>query len=221
MKYSSSKNDYLRGNNQKVKIVILRVIEMYSIITSSLFLTFIPTKCVVTVNNIVDECHVCSLNETLQWSTILYNTVLIINFGTLSFFILIYIYEFYREIVLNRYLSVTNNVSNEDEDIEYVLDQIPNIYKLKLMRVNNNYKLICYIAIFSYIINSVISGCYMYKNFLNIQILITFIACILVTFIKILDTLEVIYTNPHIFYSSYFKTNVQFNYIDGNKEITI
>ena len=110
MKYNfittPSKNNYLRNYGQKLKIVVLLIIETYSIIESSLFLIFIPRKC-----NGGGDFHVCSFNETLQWGTILYNTVLIINFGTLSFFIIMYIFEFYRETVLNRYL-VNNKISN-------------------------------------------------------------------------------------------------------------
>ena len=34
---------------------------------------------------------------------------------------------------------------------------------------------------------------------------------------QILETLEVAYTTPHIFYSSYYKSRIQFNGTDENK----
>ena len=191
---------------QKISSFFIFLIEFYRVITSSLVILFVPQKC--------NNSHVCSLKENLEWTTKYYNTTLIFNFITLFSFFIMYIFEMYRENLLIKYLDVNQKLPSDNDEVGKILEKLPEIYKLKILKIDKNYQKTGYISMFLFVVNSFLSGFCLYDYYLNNQTTTTFITYLLFMIIKLANVWSVIRTEQNIFYSSYLKTNIQFNDID-------
>jgi len=189
---------------QKINFISTIAIELYSSITCSLLLIFIPQKC---GNNI------CSIRENLSWNSNsnFYNATLIINFITLFSFCSLYLLEIIREKLLSKYLIVNIVIPNDNESVGKNLDSLRIDKKNKIIRIDKYYKKCCYVTIFIYLTNTMCSFIIINKYYINNQTIIIFITYILYMCSKLGNVYTIVNTDKNIFYSAYMKSNVQFN----------
>ena len=204
-----SKKIHTQDFKQRVTVTINCIIELYRVITSSLIILFVPQNCVTP-----PPAHVCSLKENIQFDSAYYNTVLVFNFITLFSFLVMYGFEMHRENLLIKYLDVNNTLPTDNEDVGKVLELLPQKNKIGILKSDLGYQRSGYSAMFIFVVNAFLSGFCLYDYYLNNQTTTTFVTYLLFMVIKISSVWVIIHTPKNIFYSSYLKTNVQYNDID-------
>ena len=193
--------------HQRYHAILNITLELFRVITSSLMIIFVPQKC---------GDHICTLNETIIFDNNIKGIGLTINFITLFSFFFMYLIEIWRENLLIKYLDVNPNIPNDSEYLESIMEILPNNKKQRILSGNKYYMYISYLTIIIYIINAVFSGIIINKAYLSNQTYATFITYVIFMINKLTNAYTVVNTNENVFYSSYLKTNVQFNDIDRN-----
>lgn len=193
--------------HQRYNAILNITLELFRVITSSLMIIFVPQKC---------GDHICTLNETIIFDNNIKGIGLTINFITLVSFFFMYLIEIWRENLLIKYLDVNPNIPNDSEYLESIMEILPNNKKQRILSGNKYYMYISYFTIIIYIINAVFSGIIINKAYLNNQTYASFITYVIFMINKLTNAYSVVNTNENVFYSSYLKTNVQFNDIDRN-----
>lgn len=193
--------------HQRYNAILNITLELFRVITSSLMIIFVPQKC---------GDHICTLNETIIFDNNIKGIGLTINFITLFSFFFMYLIEIWRENLLIKYLDVNPNIPNDSEYLESIMEILPNNKKQRILSGNKYYMYISYFTIIIYIINAVFSGIIINKAYLNNQTYASFITYVIFMINKLTNAYSVVNTNENVFYSSYLKTNVQFNDIDRN-----
>jgi hypothetical protein len=193
--------------HQRYHAILNITLELFRVITSSLMIIFVPQKC---------GDHICTLNETIIFDNNIKGIGLTINFITLFSFFFMYLIEIWRENLLIKYLDVNPNIPNDSEYLESIMEILPNNKKQRILSGNKYYMYISYLTIIIYIINAVFSGIIINKAYLSNQTYATFITYVIFMINKLTNAYTVVNTDENVFYSSYLKTNVQFNDIDRN-----
>jgi len=190
---------------QRIYLVISVSIELYRVLMSSMLILFVPQNC---------DNNLCTLADNAVWADNTYNAGLIINFITLSSFVLLYIIEITRENKLIKYLEVNPSTPRDSITLENVFNKIPIVYRNKMYRIDYYYKNFTYVCVVIFIANATLSGIVIYPHSLGNQSAMIFITNILFMLTKIYDTFYVANTDKYIFYSAYMRDHVQFNDID-------
>jgi hypothetical protein len=194
-----------QDSNQRLSVCLTVLLELYRVATSSLLILFVPQLCID---------HVCSLNENMVWENDIYNSAIVFNFITLFTFVCLYVIEIRRENRLIKFLDVNAEMPNDDENVKQVLATMPLDKRQKILSIDKQYQMSCYVSVVIYVINIILSGIVVNKYYLNNQTTSTFITYVLFMFTKLGSVYEVANTNQNVFYSSYLKKNIQFNDID-------
>ena len=194
-----------QDSNQRLSVCLTVLLELYRVATSSLLILFVPQLCID---------HVCSLNENMVWENDIYNSAIVFNFITLFTFVCLYVIEIRRENRLIKFLDVNAEMPNDDENVKKVLATMPLDKRQKILSIDKQYQMSCYVSVVIYVINIILSGIVVNKYYLNNQTTSTFITYVLFMFTKLGSVYEVANTNENVLYSSYLKKNLQFNDID-------
>lgn len=212
--YMKSINDKLndQDNSQKMAVTVSVVIEMYRVMVSSLLVLFVPQKC---------DDHICSMNENMVWMDSLYNSGLVVNFITMSSFIVMYYYELKRENKLITYLEVNKSVASDNETVGKVLDALSIEKRQNILYFDKAYQRMGYFMLFMFAFNTILSGFVVYEYYLDNQTTSTYITNILFMITKLADVYSTVNTERNIFYSAYMKGKIQFNDVDPNKRLLI
>ena len=191
---------------QKINISICILFELFSVISCSLLLVFIPKSC---------GEHVCSIVETIVLKSLFYNISLSFNFFTLFSFCILYYFEIRRENILIKYLDVNPLVSYNKLDVEKAIELLPFKKKQRIINTHNFYKKYINILIFIYIINVMFSAIIISRHDIFGQTASTFITYILFIMAKLMNVYSVANSENFIFYSAYLTTHLQFNDLDN------
>jgi hypothetical protein len=194
-----------QDSNQRLSVCLTVLLELYRVATSSLLILFVPQLCID---------HVCSLNENMVWENEIYNSAIVFNFITLFTFVCLYVIEIRRENRLIKFLDVNPEMPNDNENVKKVLATMPLDKRQKILSIDKQYQMSCYVSVVIYVINIILSGIVVNKYYLNNQTTSTFITYVLFMFTKLGSVYEVANTNENVLYSSYLKKNIQFNDID-------
>lgn len=209
---TSTINNKLRDQNfmQKISVIIVFIIELYSVIISSFLILFIPQKC---------DNHVCKYSEKIDINnkSYLYKVGLIFNFITMLSFLIMYIFEIKRENRLITYLEVNKFVASDNDSVQKLLEGLPEEKRNSIWMLDKCYQRSGYISIGFFITNSILSGIVIYQYYLNNQTTTTFVTNIVVMINKLSNVYTTVNTEKNIFYSAYLKGNIQFNDVDPNK----
>jgi hypothetical protein len=154
-----------QDNQQKVNMTVSFTIESFRIVMGSLLIMFIPQTC---------NDHVCTFIENL-YNYDPYNIfVVICNFLTLFYFIILYYIELTRENWMIKHLDYNNN-ENEYHLYNYV-KEYSKLYN-KLLIHNKKYAItyfyLKYIFIFNFIFSSIIILKYNYLDYSTVSGLLT------------------------------------------------
>ena len=193
---------------QKTNMVISVSLELYRVMISSLLIIFVPQKC---------DDHVCSLMENLHSDNDFYFIGLIINYITVTSFILMYISEIRREEKLIKILEVNKTISTDNESIGKRLDILPKEKYHKILNIDRHYKYISYYVMCVYAVNIIFSSIVINQYSLGNQTLVIFLTNLLFMITKLSNVYIIINTEKYIFYSAYLNTKVQFNDIDPHE----
>jgi hypothetical protein len=126
---------------------------------------------------------------------------------------ILYSFEIIRENMLINNLDVNPEYPNDNDEVKKIIDNYPEC-RNKIVSIDKKYQISGYISIFIFVTNAFLSGFCIYDYYLNNQTTITFITYLLFSVLKLLHVWDVAHTDQNVFYSSYIKTNVQFNDID-------
>ena len=212
--YIKSINDKLndQDNSQKIAVTVAVILEMYRVMVSSLLVLFVPQKC---------DDHVCAMHENMVWMDSLYNSGLVVNFITMSSFIVMYYYELKRENKLITYLEVNKTVASDNETVGKVLDGLSIDKRENILYFDKAYQRMGYFMLFMFAFNTILSGFVVYEYYLDNQTTSTYITNILFMITKLADVYSTVNTERNIFYSAYMRGKIQFNDVDPNKRLLI
>jgi cytochrome b subunit of formate dehydrogenase len=199
-----------QDNNQKINVAISVALELYRVLASSLLILFVPQDC---------GGHLCSLSENMETNSNIYTTGLFFNFFTMFVFLVMYSFEIKRENRLITYLDVNKSVASDNESVGMVLQKLPLEKKNNILFLDNYYQKAAYVAMCSFVINSIISGIVVFEYALGNQTTTTIITNILFMVTKLADVFQTVNTEKNIFYSAYLKGKIQYNDVDPDKII--
>jgi len=200
-----------QDNNQKINVSISVVFELYRVLASSLLILFVPQNC---------DGHLCTLTENMETNSQIYTTGLFFNFLTMFVFLAMYSLEIKRENRLITYLDVNKSMAADNESVGEVLKKLPFEKKNNLILLDRYYQKAAYVAMCSFIINSIISGIVVYDYSLGNQTTTTIITNILFMVTKLSDVYITVNTEKNIFYSAYLKGKIQYNDVDPDKIVS-
>ena len=208
--FTSRVKDFVsdQDNNQKINVTISVALELYRVLVSSLLILFVPQNC---------DGHLCSLTENMESSSQTYTTGLFFNFFKIFVFLVMYSLEIKRENRLITYLDVNKSVASDNDSVSEVLKKLPLEKKNSILFLDIYYQKAAYLAMGSFIINSIISGIIVYQYSLGNQTTTTIITNILFMVTKLSDVFQTVNTEKNIFYSAYLKGKIQYNDVDPDK----
>lgn len=195
---------------QKLSVNISFIMELYRVVMASFLLMFVPQKC-------GDE--LCGMYETLFVSDINIGGFTV-NVATFVSFLAMYFYEIRRETNMITYLHVNPELPCDNDAVENALNQLELSKKQTILRLDKNYQRATYIAMGSFLANSVFSGIIIKDAYLDSKTATAFITNILFMAVKLADAYGIANTEENIFYSAYLKSKLQYNDVDPDKMIS-
>lgn len=197
---------------QHVNMVVSVSIELYRVLVSSLLIIFIPQKC---------GDRICTIYDNMNKTDVYYKSGVIINWITMSVFIIMYFTEIRREEKLIKLLEVNNTISTDNDSVGIRLNVFPEYKKQQLFQVDQHYQYTSYIVTIIFIVNTIYSWQIIYIYSLGNQTLMNFVTNILFMISKLTNVFGIIHTEKNIFFSAYLNTKVQFNDIDPRETMKI
>lgn len=191
---------------QKMIMIFSVSVELYRVMVSSLLLIFIPQRC--------ENNNMCTIIQNVTNKDGNYHIGLIINYITMSCFIVLYMCEIRREEKLIKLLEVNNRISSDNESVGKRLEMFPEDKRKLLFSIDNQYKNISYLVMGVFVVNTIYSWFIIYEHSLGNQTLFNFITNILFMLTKLSTIVVIIRTKKNVFFSAYLNTKVQFNDID-------
>lgn len=185
----------------KINTLISSLVEIQRIFAGTFFI--IPKICNKTI---------CSY-KTTQFNIYDYPSLVIYsNLFMLFLFILMYSYEIRREYLLINSLCNDKTIACDNENVYGILNLLPAKTQQKIIKNNNIYKVISYITIIYFIVNT-FANSYILYLFYSYPALLLFITNTLFMGTKLNFVFGVIHTDKYILYSAYINEKYQFNYI--------
>jgi cytochrome b subunit of formate dehydrogenase len=197
-----------QDNNQKINVAISVALELYRVLVSSLLILFVPQDC---------HGHLCTLTENMETNSQIYTTGLFFNFATMFVFLVMYTLEVKRENRLITYLDVNKSTPCDNASVGEVLQKLPSEKQNSIIVLDMYYQKAAYVAMVSFVINSIISGIVVYQYSLGNQTTTTIITNILFMVSKMSDVYLTVNTEKNVFYSAYLKGKIQYNDVDPDK----
>lgn len=195
---------------QKTGVTITVLIELYRVLIASFLILFVPQSC---------GDHVCSISENARTgSDPLYNAGFSFNCITLIAFMAMYFAEIKREGKLIAYLDVNPRCKSDNDSVGEVLARLPEYRKTAILFYDGLYQKTGYFALTCFIVNTALSGCVVYKYYLDDKTTSTFITSVVFMITKMADVYSTVKTEKNILYSAYLKGKVQYNDLDADKE---
>lgn len=191
---------------QKMIMIFSVSVELYRVMVSSLLLIFIPQRC--------ENNNMCTIIQNVTNKDDNYRIGLIINYITMSCFIVLYMCEIRREEKLIKLLEVNNRISSDSESVGKRLEMFTEDKRNLLFSIDNQYKNISYLVMCMFVVNTMYSWFIVYEHSLGNQTLFNFITNILFMLTKLSTIVVIIRTKKNVFFSAYLNTKVQFNDID-------
>lgn len=198
-----------QDNNQKINVTISVALELYRVLVSSLLILFVPQDC--------GDGNLCTMTENMNPDSKLYTTGLFFNFATLFVFVAMYYFEVKRENKLITYLDVNKSIAMDNESVGKELEHLPSEKRNNILLFDKYYQKTAYLAMGTFVINSIISGVVVYNYSLGNQTTTTIITNILFMVSKLGDVYVTVNTEQNIFYSAYLKGKIQYNGVDPDK----
>jgi hypothetical protein len=194
---------------QKTGVTITVALELYRVLIASFLILFVPQTC---------GDHICSISENAQTgSDPLYNAGFSFNCITLIAFMAMYFAEIKREGKLIAYLDVNPRCKTDNDSVGEVLSRLPEYRKTAILFYDGLYQKTGYFALTCFIVNTALSGCVVYKYYLDDKTTSTFITSVLFMITKMADVYSTVKTEKNILYSAYLKGKVQYNDLDAGK----
>lgn len=204
---------------QRTNVTITVLLELYRVLISSFLILFVPQKCYSIVDG-ESVSHVCTITENAQTGTDpLYNAGFAFNCFTMAVFIVMYYAEIRRENKLIAYLDVNPKCSSDNDSVGLVLSILPEKNRNSIRNFDKMYTISAYIALATFIVNTVLSGLVVSKYYLDDKTASTFVTSVLFMVTKMGDVYTTVQTEPNVYYSAYMKGKVQYNDIDEDKKL--
>jgi len=128
-----------------------------------------------------------------------------------------YYFEVKRENKLITYLDVNKSTASDNDSVGKELANLPREKRSNILLFDKYYQKTAYVAMGTFVINSIISGVVVYNYSLGNQTTTTIITNILFMVSKLGDVYVTVNTEQNIFYSAYLKGKIQYNGVDPDK----
>lgn len=195
---------------QKLGVTASLLLELYRVVVSTLLILFVPQLC---------TDHVCSLDENMQSSDMLYDAGLTLNFITIGACALLYFCEVRRENVMIEYLEVNPTLPSDSASVGRALQLLDATRTWRIKRLHRWYQLVGRLAIMCFMANTVLSGIVIYDYYLDSKTTMTFVTNVLFMVMKLYDVHAAVDTEENVFISAYLRAKVQFNDVDPQKRL--
>lgn len=180
------------------------LVEVTRIVVSSFLIT--PKIC---------DKQICNLTEiiTTYKDTDYAIYVLGFNLSTLLVYIVLYITEIRREMILIEYLRNDNSRFTTNQNVAILFRLLPDDIRKKILRTNKFYQKIVIMSIIFYIMNT-LANSYILYIFCDIPTLLILMTNIFFMGGKLGNSYEITQTETYIFYSANLNKKYQFNDIN-------
>ena len=139
-------------SKERIKIIILFLLQSYKVIMGSMLLVFVPRQC---------GDDICSVQDNLRTNDTLNRAALGTNFLSIAFFLLTYIIELRRENFCVHNFDINHDVG--DNNLAIVLKNKPDLLNA-LHSHNNKYYRITQMTFLVYLVNFILSDIVLYND---------------------------------------------------------
>ena len=183
------------------RILVFSLLQLYNISIGTMLTVFVPQKC---------HDHSCTIVEVINMNNTIHNIALVWNAFTFLLFIIAYGFEIRRERWCIKYLDKLP--SNPVSEISIFLQDYPDLeFKIKSL----NFQYICWLklAYFIYIINLIISGLSIGRNYLDVTTITTYLGFVFLMMHKLNESFHVASHSydDDVIYSAYKKCYMTYN----------
>ena len=190
--------------------------ELYRATTSSLLIVFVYQEC---------GGKECTLMENLLAENNSFRDMylggLTVNFLTLGAFLLLYFWEFWRELKLIKYLEVNDMEKYDSGAVEENLKANLAPEKLAdIRKVDERYNICGKVALIMYVTNIVISAFVIGHYYAGFSTLTSFLVSVLFIVKKLISVYGVVYSDPNVFQSGFQSEALQYNDVDPDHKLT-
>jgi hypothetical protein len=184
------------------------LIEIYKVFFGSALVVFAPDVC---------EDHRCNPFENYARGNTVYHIGVWLNAATLVCFAALYYVEMKREHKLTHYLFTNHQFPTDNASVAHSIQKLTDDRQTIIYRYNNLYKRIGYITLALFSVNTVLSGCIIFREYLDDKSGVALVTNTLFIGSKLYDIYGIVNTEKHVFLSAYTKHKVQFNDVQPNK----
>jgi hypothetical protein len=139
-------------SKQRIKILVLFLLQSYKVVMGSMLLVFVPRKC---------GDDVCTVSQNLSTDDTFNRVALGFNFTSIFFFFLTYLIELRRENFCVHQFDINHDVG--DNNLAIILKNKPKLLK-SLHYHNNLYYKITASTFFVYLTNFILSDIVLYND---------------------------------------------------------
>lgn len=201
-KFKSKNKDEITGF-QIVETCMYVCFELYKTIIGSFLIVFTSQKC---------GNKTCTIWENFLPRSNIEYSALVFNFFMAFTLFTEYIFEILREYYLMKYLKYDNNTGNNGYTIAETYEfSNKKIFK-KLIPLYKIYIRFSYVVLFVYVVNIILSGIVISKNYYDNTTLISFVTNALFIIYKIYNVVDITSYKGNYFYSAYKKKKYSLQY---------
>ena len=168
---------------EKIKIGALFVFQSYKVIMGSLLTLFVPQECPES------ETNICSLKDNInKHDDTFHNVALGFNVLCVLLFFSTYYIELKREHWCVENLDINHDFP--DNHLDDIIDKKPEL-KLQLRKHNSRYFKSIVLTSSVYSVNLVLSSIVIYKNYVGIQAVTSYLSYVALILLKIYNSLYI------------------------------
>ncbi len=194
---------------QRIMTSMYMMMEIYKVLMGTFLVIFVPQQC---------GNKICGSTENFFKGGMINTVGNISNIVTFTSIGTLYFIEMKRENWCIKYLDIDDNKTTNNLDTE--IEKYPK-YKNEMQRLNKNYLISVYFALFMMIANFIISGFTVYQSYAGPNSITTFISFFMLVSLKLysswnVGSLSVKYERAN---SAYLKEPKTYNTIDEDHRI--
>lgn len=190
---------------QRMNVTTAFLFEIYRVLMGTMLILFVPQNC---------GDHICGMTENIVSSNPVININFAMNIFTFICFSCLYFTEVSRENKLIEYLDVSKEHPRDNDSVGRALQLLPDNKKQQILDNDKMYKNLSYVAVGSFILNSIFSGISVYDQYLDDKTTTVFITNVMFLASKLGDVYKIANTEENVFLSAYLTRKIQFNYVD-------
>lgn len=198
---------FKKGRPAQVATILF---ELHRVVAGSFLILCVPQKCGDTA---------CEFFERVTSQDIVFVTNLGCSSFTMLVFILLYIFEIKREILLLQHLEYDKYAYMDNISVRTAMNVLYPKQVANILFINERYKHVGYVSMCAFIFNTLFSAYTIFTDYLDATSIVTFFTAVIFIALKMNNVYNVVHTEQHVFLSPYLKEYRQYNVVDREARI--